>query len=356
MAAAGDRPFCGRDLADRAAEVDRGRAVEGGGPPRDRAVERPVDLEDPGAVAEALVDSARSHRQAVPGDGDGGARRGVEDDRRGRRQLGEAGDVPSRLDRPAQRSQLGGQAVGNRRRAAPDHRPPDGVGVQAEDEPERGGERAVEVDHRVSGEPGKQGAGGFLAKGEPRERRRGQQRRNAEPGEGQRMARSMENGPHEIVGVCDERPEQPAPGGPVRPQGCGRLVDRSLDECRSPVVEGMADRRIGLDDLDATRRKVDRAEERRGEGQRQDRRADVVAVAGERQFLGPRPTPDRRGRLVDVDGSAGAGEGDGRGEPVGARPDDDRIRHIAIRRRGCRGRTRSARRGTVARRDPTGTG
>ena len=54
---------------------------------------------------------------------------------------------------------------------------------------------------------------------------------------------------------------------------------------------------------------VDGLEERRGEGERQDRRADVVAEAGERQLLGPGAAAHPRCRLVDADRPTGTGQG-----------------------------------------------
>jgi hypothetical protein len=229
VAAPGDGLFGRRDLGDRAAQVDRRRPAQLVGPPRDRAVERPVELEDPRAVAEPLVDPAGPRGQAVARDPDGGARRRVEDDRPRRRQLRQVRDASTRLDRPAEGAQLGGQPFGNGRRAATDHRPADGMGVEPEDEPERRGQRPVKIDHRMSRQAAEQGAGRLLAKGQPRERRRGKQRGHAEPGEGERMSRRVEHRseelPAEMVGVGHERPEQPAPGRPVPPEGSRRVVN-----------------------------------------------------------------------------------------------------------------------------------
>ena len=77
--------------------------------------------------------------------------------------------------------------------------------------------------------------------------------------------------------------------------------------------------------LDAQRRPVDRAEERRGERKRHDRRADVVTEAREGQLLGPRPAADGRRGLVHAHGAPGAGERQRGGQTVRSRADDDRV-------------------------------
>ena len=156
------------------------------------------------------------------------------------------------------------------------------------------------------------------------------------------MARHVDDRPQHLLRqlprVADERPEQPQPGAAVvgppvasRPAAVDR--ERALQHRRAPAVEGMGERRVGVDELDAVGVPVDRPEERRGGGQRQDRRAHVVAEPGERQLRGPGAATDRGGRLVDPDRAAGTGQGDRRGEAVGPRPDDDRVevgrRHAA---------------------------
>ena len=87
----------------------------------------------------------------------------------------------------------------------------------------------------------------------------------------------------------------------------------------------MRDRGVGLDELHAVSCQVDRPEERRREGQRQDRRADVVAEPGERQLRGPRPATGLGRGLVDADRAPGTGQGDRGGQAVRSGPDDDRV-------------------------------
>ena len=60
--------FGARDLLERATDVDGARTTAAVRRPRDRRVERPVDLERPGAVAERLQPSSISSRKPIPGD------------------------------------------------------------------------------------------------------------------------------------------------------------------------------------------------------------------------------------------------------------------------------------------------
>ena len=64
-----------------------------------------------------------------------------------------------------------------------------------------------------------------------------------------------------------------------------------------------------------------------------DGRADVVDEPGQRELRGPRPAADRVRGLVDADGPPGARQLDRGGEPVRARPDDDRVERRAHGRR-----------------------
>ena len=77
--------------------------------------------------------------------------------------------------------------------------------------------------------------------------------------------------------------------------------------------------------IDPARGQVDRGEEGRGQRQRQDRRAHVVAEPGQGQGHRPRPATRLIGRLVDADRAPGTGQRDGRRQAVGSRPDDDRV-------------------------------
>ena len=140
----------------------------------------------------------------------------------------------------------------------------------------------------------------------------------------------------ELVGVPGQRSEQVQPRravvGPavaIEPGRGGR--ERALEDDGPPLVEGMGDRGIGVDELDAVRRPVDRPEERRGERERHDRRAHVVAEPGERQLRGPGAATDRRSGLVDTHRATGPSQRHGRGQTVRTRTDDDGVERRSTR-------------------------
>ena len=151
----------------------------------------------------------------------------------------------------------------------------------------------------------------------------------------------------ELGRVADERSEQPPPRPPVRAAQAVRRSpprDRSRTAARPPS-SGCATGASGWIDLDAARGEVDRAEERRGERQRQDRRAHVVAEPGERQLHGPGPATGLVGGLVDADRAPGTGQRDRRGQAVRPGPDDDRVdRRLAHGSRSTSERTGARRR------------
>ena len=130
----------------------------------------------------------------------------------------------------------------------------------------------------------------------------------------------------DLVRVADERPEEAPPGPAIRAaEPARRGGHRSLEDDGPAAVERMGDRGVRVDELDAAGGEVDRPEERRGERQRQDRRADVVAEPGEGQLRGPRPAAGLGRGLVDADRAPGTGQGDRGGEAVRPGPDDDRV-------------------------------
>ena len=119
----------------------------------------------------------------------------------------------------------------------------------------------------------------------------------------------------------------------ARPSGAqagGRRLDRAMHDPGPSAIERVGDRHVRMDERHAAGRQVDRAEERRGERRRVDRRARVVPVAGERQLGGPEASAGRVGRLVDDDGPAGTGERDRRGQPVRPGPDDDGVGSVDV--------------------------
>src|SRR4029079_9177004 len=69
----------------------------------------------------------------------------------------------------------------------------------------------------------------------------------------------------------------------------------------------------------------DTREERRDPAKHVDRAADVVDEAGQGELCGTRPAARLVGRLEDRHREPGPGQRDGRGQPVWAGSDDDRV-------------------------------
>ena len=330
MAAGGDIRLCGRDLVEGPAEVDGGRAARALGGPRNGSIQRPVHLEHAGSVAEALGSAAGPGAQSIAADRDELAGRHVEQDGARRWQVSERRDPMAGDELAAGRFQFRDEGVGDGARAAADHRPADRVRVGREDEPERSTQWAIETEHRVGRDPREQGPRGFVLKSAARQAAGRPQRGQPESGERHRVPRQvddrLEEFRPELSGVAHERPEQPAPGptvGPAKAVRGGR--HRTFEDRRSATVEGVGDRCVRVDELDAAGGQVDRRKERRGDRERQDRGAHVVAEPGEGQLRGPGPAAGCLGALVDTDRAPGAGQGDGRGQAVRPGPNDDRV-------------------------------
>src|SRR5204862_1069423 len=128
----------------------------GGSARRDRAAQRPVDLEDAGTMTVARERVAVARVQAIAADREQLARRDVEEVRARGRQLREARDRRIADQRAAEPDQPGDQRVDDRARAATRERPADRVTGGAEDERERRRPGGVERDVAVRGDAGEQ--------------------------------------------------------------------------------------------------------------------------------------------------------------------------------------------------------
>ncbi len=157
---------------------------------------------------------------------------------------------------------------------------------------------------------------------------------------GTRRSHSRASGPNRRRQASASRPSASSIGAEV-----------PLQDDAPAGLQRMGERRLGLDPLKAVPTEVERAEERRGEAQRVDRGARVVDEPRQRELGGAGPAADLVGGFVHPYGPPGPGELDRRGEPVGPRPDDDRVEPVrahgrvaaasgmpaAIRRRNRRG-------------------
>ena len=145
------------------------------------------------------------------------------------------------------RLELGDQRLGHAGRPAADHRPPDRVRVRGEDQPERGTQRAIEAEHRVGRHAREQRPGRLVVEPCARQAPCRPERRQAEPGERQRVSRHVDDRPQdlgpELLRVAHQRPEQPAPGPAVRPaEAVGRGLHGSLEDRRAATIERVGER------------------------------------------------------------------------------------------------------------------
>ena len=155
-------------------------------------------------------------------------------------------------------------------------------------------------------------------------------RRQAETGQRQGVSRQVDDRPQEFRGelvyVAHKRPNSrrhARPSAPPRPVAVA-ATDRSSTTARPPS-SGWA---IGASGWTSSTPRAARSivvEERRGDGQRQDRRAHVVTKAGQRELGGPRPATGLVRSLVDPDRAPGTGQRYRGGEAVRPRPDHDRV-------------------------------
>ena len=149
----------GGDLVERAAEVHRARARDLRRAPGDRAVERPVELEDARPVAVAreppgVAGRAAGRRPASA------SWRGVTSSSVAPAPASSSSDsthLPVSISPPRER-RCDGERVGQALRAAARHRPADPMGAQREHDPEGGAGRRAQREHRVRAAAGEQRA------------------------------------------------------------------------------------------------------------------------------------------------------------------------------------------------------
>ena len=238
------------DLVERAAEVHgRGAGAVGVGP-RDRAVERPVELEHPGAVAVAGERPAIPVGNGVTGNREHLAWREVEQHRIGRREFGERRDPPVALDPTTEALQDGHERVGDLLRSTLRERPPDEMGEHAEHQAVARRHGRLQAQDRVAGEPGEQRPR-LVGVEPPASDRVGRQDADrAVAGERDRVLRRDRERRQQPVGQVetglDERAEQPTVRLGVgargrrrcrRPNGAGRAARPPSSGCATGTSE-----------------------------------------------------------------------------------------------------------------------
>ena len=172
---------------------------------------------------------------------------------------------------------------------------------------------------RVRGHPAEQRAS-LLGDEQPGERRAGQQGRQPEPGQRQRMAGRAQQRPHDVVGqlvVLGRRPaEHKPPAGSVPVKTGGGVLDGAVQQPGVAAVE-----RVRAVDLrpppgQPVPVQAEAVQERRAGRHRMECRAVVVQQAGHQRLAGARAAADLVGRLQHGDPHAVGGEGHRGGEPV----------------------------------------
>ena len=181
--------FGGRDLFQWTAEVNRRCLETRRISPRNRAVERPVDLEHAGAESKPAQAPHVSTRKMVGAEPGELVRSGVEQHDLGFGKVRQRGDGGAGADHAAKVLQMSGEGAGDGVGSTGGDRPRLDVAGDGEDEPEGGGEVKLEGQDGVRGAAGEQGPGprpAEVASGEPR---RGAERLEPESGEQERVLR-----------------------------------------------------------------------------------------------------------------------------------------------------------------------
>ena len=121
-----------------------------------------------------------------------------------------------------------------------------------------------------------------------REARAGEARRRAQSREREadildrvaRWTQGTEQILDERLPAVGERLHEAAVGVAVDAEPFGRLLDGAAEQHGGAIVQRVRERDLGVDELEPVLLQRQAAEERRGEGERVDRRADVVPEAG----------------------------------------------------------------------------
>ncbi len=294
--AAPDGGLAGGDLVERAADVN-GRGVEAARiAPRDRPVERPVELEDAGAVAVTAEPAEVVGGKERCADRGELRRAGVEEhDTRGRK-IGERANRTSGLDRSAQGAEVRGESLA------------DGLRSSRGDGPSRRRARST----RRAFPPRRSAAAraaGSSARRSPRAGRAPVRRGSApetrswpEGGPGARSGRpgagaagcasGAEQIGEELVRLAQEGSEEPLVGAGVRAETARRLRQRTRQDHGGLVVERVRDGGGRMDPPEAVVGERQAPEPGRQDPHRMATGADVVREPGERERGGAHSAAD----------------------------------------------------------------
>ena len=255
--------------------------------PRDRTVDRHVDLEHARAVAIALQAAAKAIRQAITGDRRERPRRHVEERNAVRREVVHPLDGPTGLDPSAARDELGGERLGEPARAAFRERPAVDVGRAEHDQRSRATDRLGQRQDRVRAGPGDEGTGPVV----PEPAREARRRLDGRPTEARQAHGSWRPQRHverreDVALQLGPGANQRLEGSPVRvgvgTEPCRGRFEVALDQDRRPVVERVAHAVRRFHPAQAVPGEVQLGEERRGPAEGVDGAAHVVDEARQR--------------------------------------------------------------------------
>ena len=249
-------------------------------------------------------------------------------------------DVDAGADLAAELGEHGGQGVGDRSRAALGDRPSVAVAGGDDGSPDRRGGGPVQRIEGVGGDAAEQGPG-LVGPPPPGRDRRRQERAGPEPGQADRVAGHMDDGPHQVVGELVETGrgagERPPPAGAVGTQTRGRRIDRPPQKAGVAAVE-----RVGAVDLrpppaQPVAAQIQAGQVGRADAHRVERRAVVMEHARHGELAGPGAAPDGLGGFEHLDIEAVLGQPHRRGQAVRPGANHHRPGHdpTSIDRRGA---------------------
>src|SRR5438105_7089686 len=332
-----DLGFALGDLIERPAEVHRPCAKALLGAPRDRAVDRVVELEDARPVAKRTELAAVTVGKTRTGHLVELSGRDIAQVGARRAELVEACYAAARLAPAAEGSQASRERIGDALGPTAWQRPVRHVRHHREHEAEGRGERSVERQHRMRREAGEQSSRAHAAERHASEEARGERAGKAEPRHDEGMPRNADERSErvrgEIVPLRYEWRDQPSIRARVGAEVRRRRIDRALEKNRGAVIERVRERRGRLDPFQSLAREIELAKERRRGAQRMERRADIVHEPREGQLGGAAAAADRVVRFVDRDRVAFARELDSSRQPVRPAADDGGVDHQRTRTR-----------------------
>ena len=247
----------------------------------------------------------------------------------------EAADARRGGDAAAEVDEAGGEGVAKGLRAATQDGPADSVRRGSENQAKGGAEGLVEAQKGVCGEPGEEGAGRFGAEVEMGDSGGGENRVEAEAGKQEWMPGPGDDGAEnvgaELRPMGGEWFHEVAPGAAVCAERGFSFNQLPLQRNGGAVVEGVGERRGGLNPLNVVVLEGQGVEERRAGGHGVHRGAEVVLEAGEGEFHGAGGSADGGLGFEEFDVEAGLREHDGGGKAVGACADDTGFAAAMIR-------------------------